>query len=166
MRSGAPGKSERQFVCVSLSAGADLGASARAPPPVRPVLHPHLLPARRLAAAPAAAAVLHRPMAAQRVRLRREGGQVTSGVKAEANVRPFRQEFRWEGGGRRTSHDGGRNPFPEIQDKLCETNCCPPHLRPADSRACYVISGGGANRCRLKQEPSATSDTFKFHFRS
>lgn len=51
----------------SLCAGADQCAASRAAPPLCSVLHPHLLPTRRLAAAQGALTDRHRPMAAQRV---------------------------------------------------------------------------------------------------
>lgn len=53
----------------SLCAGADQCAASRAAPPLCSVLHPHLLPTRRLAAAQGALTDRHRPMAAQRVGL-------------------------------------------------------------------------------------------------
>lgn len=51
----------------SLCAGADQCAASRAAPPLCSVLHPHLLPTRRLAAAQGALTDRHRPVAAQRV---------------------------------------------------------------------------------------------------
>uniref|UniRef100_A0A3B5ABP8 Uncharacterized protein n=1 Tax=Stegastes partitus TaxID=144197 RepID=A0A3B5ABP8_9TELE len=52
---------------VGVRGGADQRAAARPPPPVRPVLHPRLLPTERLDADPGPRTHRHRPMAAQRV---------------------------------------------------------------------------------------------------